>query len=255
MNELEHLNNIFFRKNIRIEFIGDLPQNTPNQIKDTIKKIIDRLEQYERPDIISEYNNIILGIEHFEFDSYYRSNKKGSDYKVKDNQIQKNFNNIIKNSKNNKEIIVGDQIKSTASLDNYYKNFENIFKNHYKKIPEYIKNIKENYNCENKEIQMCFFAEDVTPLGSFFLDKNKKLNSLLPIHSIQIRQLLQNSPLIKYLIIGKFFNTTYQLSIIENTKENIEYLSNTLNEVNENNFVKFDKIEKRVYITKNKIKE
>ena len=91
---------IFFRKNIRIEFIGDLPQNTPNQIKDTIKKIIDRLEQYERPDIISEYNNIILGIEHFEFDSYYRSNKKGSDYKVKDNQIQKNFNNIIKNSKN-----------------------------------------------------------------------------------------------------------------------------------------------------------
>lgn len=255
MNELEHLNNIFFRKNIRIEFIGDLPQNTPNQIKDTIKKIIDRLEQYERPDIISEYNNIILGIEHFEFDSYYRSNKKGSDYKVKDNQIQKNFNNIIKNSKNNKEIIVGDQIKSTASLDNYYKNFENIFKNHYKKIPEYIKNIKENYNCENKEIQMCFFAEDVTPLGSCFLDKNRKLNSLSPIHSIQIRQLLQNSPLIKYLIIGKFFNTTYQLSIIENTKENIEYLSNTLNEVNENNFVKFDKIEKRAYITKNKIKE
>ena len=255
MNELEHLNNIFFRKNIRIEFIGDLPQNTPNQIKDTIKKIIDRLEQYERPDIISEYNNIILGIEHFEFDSYYRSNKKGSDYKVKDNQIQKNFNNIIKNSKNNKEIIVGDQIKSTASLDNYYKNFENIFKNHYKKIPEYIKNIKENYNCENKEIQMCFFAEDVTPLGSCFLDKNRKLNSLSPIHSIQIRQLLQNSPVIKYLIIGKFFNTTYQLSIIENTKENIEYLSNTLNEVNENNFVKFDKIEKRAYITKNKIKE
>ena len=255
MNELEHLNNIFFRKNIRIEFIGDLPQNTPNQIKDTIKKIIDRLEQYERPDIISEYNNIILGIEHFEFDSYYRSNKKGSDYKVKDNQIQKNFNNIIKNSKNNKEIIVGDQIKSTASLDNYYKNFENIFKNHYKKIPEYIKNIKENYNCENKEIQMCFFAEDVTPLGSCFLDKNRKLNSLLPIHSNQIRQLLKNSPLIKYLIIGNFLNTEYQLFIIENTKENIEYLSNTLNEVNENIFFKFDRIEKRGYITKHKIKE
>lgn len=102
---------------------------------------------------------------------------------------------------------------------------------------------------------MCFFAEDVTPLGSCFLDKNRKLNPLLPIHSSQIRQLLQNSPLIKYLIIGNFFNTTYKLSIIENTKENIEYLSNTLNEVNENNFFKFDRIEKRGYITIHKIKE
>ena len=76
MNELDHLNDKFFRNNIRIEFIGDLNQNEPNKIQDTINKIIDRLEQYERPDIISEYNNIILGIEHFEFDSYYRSNKK-----------------------------------------------------------------------------------------------------------------------------------------------------------------------------------
>lgn len=256
MNELDHLNDKFFRNNIRIEFIGDLNQNEPNKIQDTINKIIDRLEQYERPDIISEYNNIILGIEHFEFDSYYRSNKKGSNYKVKDNQVRKKFSNIIKNQKNNnKDFIVSDQINIIPSLDNYYKNFENIFKNHYKKIPEYIKNIKENYNCENKEIKICFFAEDVTPVGNYFLDKNRTLNSLSPIHSIQIRQLLQNSPLIKYLIIGKFFNTTYQLSIIENTKENIEYLSNTLNEVNENNFVKFDKIEKRAYITKNKIKE
>lgn len=239
MNELEHLNNKFFRNNIRIEFIGNLIQNAPNKIQDTIDKIIDRLEQFERPDIISEYNNIILGIEHFEFDSYCKSNKKGSDYKIKDNQIQKKFDNIIKNLKNNKKIIVADRIESTASLNNYYK-----------KIPAYIKNIQENYNCENKDIQMCFFAEDTTPLGSCFLDKNRKSNPLLPIYSNQIRQLLKNSPLIKYLIIGNFFKTNYQLFIIENTKENIEYLSANLNEINENNFFKLDRIEKRGYITK-----
>ena len=42
---------------------------------------------YERPDILSIFDDIIVGIEHFEFDSYKRTNKYGSDFKIKNSFI------------------------------------------------------------------------------------------------------------------------------------------------------------------------
>lgn len=70
MSELEHLINKFCNTDMTVQAYYELSQ-------DKFNKVFNRLSVYERPDILSVYDNIILGIEHFEFDSYNRLNKEG----------------------------------------------------------------------------------------------------------------------------------------------------------------------------------
>ena len=55
-----------------------------------LKKIFEHLEKYEKPDMISIYDNKIIAIEHFQFDSF-KSYSKGSDFKWKEAQIERKF--------------------------------------------------------------------------------------------------------------------------------------------------------------------
>lgn len=122
MSELKKLINKYLSKDTTAQVYYELSQ-------DKFNKVVKGLGIYERPDILSVYDNIILGIEHFEFDSYNRSNKKGSDYKVKDYRVEKRLNEEIKDKlQNNDSIIVHDEIDSTATLNNYCRNFEDILK-------------------------------------------------------------------------------------------------------------------------------
>lgn len=216
--------------------------------QEEFEKVIANLQPYEKPDILSIYENKIIGIEHFEFDSYDNFNKKGSDYKIKDNKIKENFDKKVRDGLGNLDsIIIHDEIKSTSSFENYCKNFKKIFKAHYKKIDSYITHIKEDFDCTNKEISIYFFAEDVTPFGSSYLNKNIKprpdLSVLLPIHSPEIRKLLENSPLVKYLIVGMYIGDKYRLFIIENSKEVLDKFEKEIGNVEEKDFFAFDDIQ------------
>ena len=236
MSELEHLINKFLSKDATAQVYYKLNQ-------DKFNKVVNRLGIYEKPDILSIYDNVILGIEHFEFDSYNRSNKKGSDYKVKDYRVEKRFDEEIKDKlQSNDSVIVHDKITSTATINNYYKNFEDIFKEHYQKIQSYIDHIKQDFDCKNKEIHICFFAEDVTPLGNYFLDKSndRKITPLLPIFSDKIRQLLEDSPLVEYLVIGSFCMTDNRLFIIENKNEAFKRFAKDYKEVIDDDFFSFE---------------
>ena len=71
MSELEHLINKFCNKDMTVQAYYELSQ-------DKFNKVFNGLRVYERPDILSVYDNIILGIEHFEYDRYNRLNKEGS---------------------------------------------------------------------------------------------------------------------------------------------------------------------------------
>ena len=50
---------------------------------------------YERPDILSIYDNKIVAIEHFEFDSY-KNTRKGSNFKIQNNIIEQKMQKEIK---------------------------------------------------------------------------------------------------------------------------------------------------------------
>lgn len=83
-------------------------------------KVIKNLECYERPDILSMFDNEIVAIEHFEFDSYNRDNKKGSDFKIKNFRIEDRFIRKVKEQIEEKQIVIHDKIESTAFLKNIF---------------------------------------------------------------------------------------------------------------------------------------
>ena len=211
-----------------------------NLNQELFNKVIYNAKPYERPDILSIFDNKIIGIEHFEFDSYKRTKRKGSDFKIKENKIERNINRklneelILKDS-----AIVNEEIESTGSLKNYFDNFKEIFLDHYQKIDTYIENIKNNFDCTNKEIHFCFFAEDVTTLGNYYLSTERKVSLLDPLFSSDVIEILKNSPKVEYLIIGVYAMHEYKMVIIENKKNILERLKKERMEVNEKNFLCF----------------
>ena len=210
--------------------------------QDLFNKVIDpkNIGKYEKPDILSIFDNKIIGIEHFEFDSFKR-NRKGSDFQIKHNVMENNFQKEINEKlKDSDSVTVHGHIESTCSLDNYFNNFKHNFKEHYKKVDSYIKHIEDDYGTD-KEISICFFAEDVTPLGNYFMNRKKSSSPWLlnPLYSDEIIDLLKNSPKIKYLIIGAYAMKEYKLTIIKNSEEVLNKFKKERYKIKEEDYLSF----------------
>ena len=138
MNELERITAKYL-----IESTITIPYSDFNQ--EEVNKMFLNMISYERPDILSIYDNKIVAIEHFEFDSYKRT-RKGSDFKRQYNMIGQNFDEEINTQlKEEGEVILDYQIENTSSLEQYYENFRNVLLSHIVKIPEYKKHIINEY--------------------------------------------------------------------------------------------------------------
>lgn len=235
MKELQAIVNKYFQKNSTGIVYYNIDQELFNKVINP-----NNIVCYERPDILSIFDNKIVGIEHFEFDSYKRTNKHGSDFKIKNYSIERKFDKKVKEVlKEENSLIVHDQIESTASLNNYFDNFQKIFKEHYKKINDYSEHIKQDFDCSNKEIHFCFFAEDVSPLGSYFLNEKREISLLTPLFSDEVIELLKNSPKVEYLIIGTYAMKEHKIIIIENKKEVLEKFKKEHKMVENKDFLAF----------------
>ena len=157
-------------------------------------------------DIDSTYDNKVVGIEHFEFDSY-KNTEKGSDYRLKTKHIQEQLQEI-----GTIDII---NLESTSSLENYYKNFIKIFKDHYEKIGIYEDRVKMFYNTDS-EVELWYFIEDVTLFGNFFRSGEDKVKRLLPIYFKEVIDTLRKSPKIKGIFLGTNIGREHQIVIIKN---------------------------------------
>ena len=137
------------------------------------------------------YDNKIVAIEHFEFDSY-KNTRKGSDFKIQDNIIeQKMQKEINSNLKDKDEIMIHDQIENNSSLKQYYDNFRKVLLSHIDNIPEYKEHIINDFG-DKKEIEFWFFVEDVSPLGSYYRKTNIHPSLLLPFSKENIEILKQH---------------------------------------------------------------
>lgn len=234
MRELEEIIRKYFSKDNDAIVYFDLEQELFN-------KVISNLKEYERPDILSIFDNKIVAIEHFEFDSYKRS-RKGSEFQIENNIMERNFDKEINEKlKTQKDVVVHGRIKSTSSADNYFNNFKKNFLSHYEKIDSYVEHIKSDYpNTDN--ITFCFFAEDVTPLGSYFMNRKTSYHPYLlnPLYLDEIVDILINSPRVKYLIIGCYAMSKYKLLIFENKKEVFEKYKRERPKFDKENFMSFE---------------
>lgn len=214
MNELEVITQKYLSKTTTADVYSNI-----SEIE--INKLFNNMKQYERPDILSIYDNKIVAIEHFEFDSY-KNTSKGSNFKIQESFIERKMQNKINSElKIKSEIIVHDEIKNTSNLQQYYDNFKKVFLSHIDNIPEYKNHIKQDFENE-KNIEFWFFVEDVTSLGTYQL-KNGKLGPLLPL-SNEILDILKKHNEIKGLIFGIFAMHEYKMLIMYNDTETLNKL-------------------------------
>ena len=112
--------------------------------------------------------------------------------------MQKTINSQLQNKG---EIIIHDEIKNTSSLKQYYENFRKILLSHIDNISQYKENIINNFGNE-KEIEFWFFAEDVSPLGSYYYKKTNIHPSLLLPFSKENIEILNSIKKLKGLYWG-----------------------------------------------------
>lgn len=226
-NELGHILDTYLNKEKKVKVFYDIDEIELN-------KLLRNMQPFDKPDIISAYDKKIIGIEHFEFDSY-KNTEKGSDYRLKTKHIQEQLQEI-----GSIDII---NLESSSSLDNYYKNFIKIFKDHYQKINIYKDRMKLFYD-KDYEIELWFFVEDVTLFGNFFKVDDNKVKRLLPIYSKDVIKLLKDSPEIKGIFLGTNIGREYQIVIIKNDEETIKRLEYETLELSELDFITFEPIKK-----------
>lgn len=116
MYEYEKIIKRYFSKERNIHLYGEVDEKY-------LHKVILAMKKFEAPDIVSVLENKVVAIEHFEFDSYINT-KKGSNLKIQENKINKEFDEyVMSNIRNSKSILKRDSIMNNSSLDSYFKNF------------------------------------------------------------------------------------------------------------------------------------
>ncbi|MBN2828355.1 MAG: hypothetical protein JXQ26_10200 [Tissierellales bacterium] len=193
----------------------------------TIDDCMKSIQLVERPDLIIFAGDKTIAIEHFEFDCSSR-NKKGSKNKKELNLRDRDFERRIDGtSLEDSPIVCTYSNDVTFSYDDYIRNMTETFKDHYSKISEYKRNLIESRVAKReKDIIMCFFIEDTTPLGTYLLAEGE----LKPLDLFLIREylsLLSNSPEVDGIFFGSYNGKNHKLSFMKNTSENIKYLEET----------------------------
>ena len=218
MNELQKIVNKYLSRDGTAITYSDFNQEEVN-------KLFQNMGNYERTDILSIYDNKIVAIEHFEFDSY-KNTRKGSNFKIQNNIIeQKMQKEINSHLKDKGEIIIHDQIKNNSSLSQYYNNFRKVLLSHIDNIPEYKEHIINDFG-DKKEIEFWFFAEDVSPLGSYYYRKtNNQLSLLLPFSKENIDIIKQHKE-IRGIIFGIYTMKEYKLVLMYNDDETLKKIEN-----------------------------
>lgn len=218
MNELERIISKYF-------VVDDMAITYSDFNQDEVNKLFQNMRSYERPDILSIYDNKIVAIEHFEFDSY-KNTSKGSNFKIQENIIENRMQKEIDlKLKDKGEVMLHDHIENNSNLKQYYDNFKKVLLSHIDNINEYREHIVNDYGKET-EIEFWFFAEDVTPLGSYYYRRSNLHPSLLLPFSKENIDILRQHKEIKGIIFGIYAMNKYKLVLMYNNEETLNKIEN-----------------------------
>lgn len=147
----------------------EIPFTRQKEIQDLLNIIrnFNNLIVNEEPDGFIVMQDYILILEHFEIDATKR-NRKGSQTRIQENIIENKINQTT-------NTLVSMQMQVNISTNNLIDNFRQIYVNHFNKIENYKKNlISKGIGNQNTKFKICFFIEDVTPMGTFYLNNNQR---------------------------------------------------------------------------------
>lgn len=165
-----------------------------------ILEILYNIEQYgnenKGPDLISKTNNIIYGIEHFEFDCT-KNDKNGSRYRQQIGVIDNKVNEDIKTKAKVKNTSI---LTLNQNMQNYIDSYKKAYNKHYSKINNYLEYLNNDF--PNKEKEIWFFIEDVTPFGNHYLDKDYNPILFHPMLSEELIKLFDQSTQLKGILFA-----------------------------------------------------
>ncbi len=143
------------------------------------------IQQTERPDIMFECADFVMGIECFRFDASKKT-RKGSTQKQQEILVNRKHTKEYENMKvkPRKLIVFEDIVRAKFSVENYKAALLSSFCEHAKKIPEYRQTIKEK--CLKKKGFLSFYIEDATAIGNWINTKN----GIEPMNPLCIREFI-----------------------------------------------------------------
>lgn len=222
-NEAEVTLQTYFHDETRIQYFGDV-----QPVNYCLENILQGTWfSDDSPDLVSVFRDRCLIIEHFRFDCY-KHTRKGS----QNLEEQARIDRIAGTIKPTEEgAIYRDEITGESSFSLYVENVEKAFREHYRKIPQYRKNVLENKVISNStELEVAFLIEDVSPLGTVAHD-GIHLQTINLACCKPFLTLMRESPEVRYVIACSCYSNNYFTWLIshdqidEFEKNSIEYAS------------------------------
>lgn len=193
--------------------------------QDECHEILRNWHPFERPDIYSTNENAIYGLEHFEYDAH-RHGRKGSQSSKEQHSIKQSIEAEIREKFEHQDVVTSFRSMSSKANEEYYKSsFIKTFTEHYAKVEEYKKHIASELNISSKDISIWLIAEDMTPLGTYFICRNRLKQGLEPAFPIffpEIEKLFLESAKIDGIIFAD--NCNKVLSLVKRATSSVEAL-------------------------------
>lgn len=223
----------YFSTDRRVHFEGDAEGVL--YVRDMINE--GEYHQFEYPDMYFQRGNKVLLCEHFEFDSYKRTNK-GSISHQEEARIDREIQMIIDAGV---ETTFRKIINGRKSLRDYRKNVECSFQQHYAQLDGYKQKITEKIGIPANELEIhtMFFIEETTALGTMLFDKDNNMTQVLLDKYVPFLMFLKDKVKLDFVMTTTRRSPDY-ISIIdlrnidEYIKNAIDYASMRYIEMDEN---------------------
>ena len=130
------------------------------------------IEQSERPDVIYQCDDFIMGIECFQFDASKKT-RKGSKQKQKEHKVDRAIFEVYQHSAVPEDGILSVErhVDVEFSIASYYESLVSTFTAHANSIADYRQNLKEK--APGKRVLLSFYLEDTTALGNYVVVNGK----------------------------------------------------------------------------------
>lgn len=161
------------------------------------------IEQSERPDIIYQCADFVMGIEYFEFDAS-KEKKKGSTQKQKEAEVDRLIDKEHRQLTPSKDglISIEKPVDVEFSITSYLESLSSAFRSHADTIAAYRQNLTEK--AQGKRVLLSFYIEDVTAVGNYVVVDGKQ-EALDPLRIPAFLNLLASVQGLDYVITKTTF--------------------------------------------------
>lgn len=203
--ELERINKIYNPAMIQIQHFGVSEKFAKGIMQDL--SCFANQNGLSGPDLISNYNKRIIGIEHYEYDA---SRKTGRGSKERQ-EIERANSEFLKKAyvaaKEGRSLTMECKLNTKASVDTLKSNFLSNFRKHQQKINNYKKNLEKIYSIN--DVSIWFTAEDTSINGPIFNHGSIIMHGqpefpLLPILYKDIQEEILNSNVDGIIMLSNF---------------------------------------------------